>query len=90
VERALTLYPNLATAWEYSGAIRAWLRLRQSRLDPLMPRQPNMIGFSHFIAGRYNEALRSLFELYRMMMRAANVRSGSWLCKDVLSRRPVL
>ena len=69
VERALMLDPNLAAAWEYSGAIRAWLSdadtaverltraLRLSPLDPLLPRRYNMIGFSHFIAGRYEEAL---------------------------------
>jgi TolB-like protein/tetratricopeptide (TPR) repeat protein len=69
VERALTLDPNLAAAWEYSGAIRAWLSdpdtaierltraLRLSPLDPLLPRRLNIIGFAHFIAGRYDEAL---------------------------------
>ncbi len=69
VERALTLDSNLAAAWECSGAVRAWLgdpdtaiehltrALRLSPLDPLMPRRLNMIGFSHFIAGRYDEAL---------------------------------
>jgi hypothetical protein len=31
--------------------------LRLSPLDPLMPRRVNMIGFSHFIAGRYDDAL---------------------------------
>src|SRR6185437_3043114 len=69
VDRALTLDPNLAAAWEYSGAIRAWLSdadtaiehlaraLRLSPLDPLLPRRLNMVGFAHFIAGRYDEAL---------------------------------
>lgn len=68
VDRALTLDPNLAAAWHYSGAIRAWLSepelgiehltraLRLSPLDPLLPRRLNMIGFAHFIAGRYAEA----------------------------------
>ena len=69
VERALTLDPNLAAAWACSGAVQAWLgdpdtgikhlmrALRLSPLDPLMPRRLNMIGFAHFIAGRYDEAL---------------------------------
>jgi TolB-like protein/Tfp pilus assembly protein PilF len=69
VERALTLDPNLAAAWACSGAVRAWLgdpdtgiehltrALRLSPLDPVMPRWLNMIGFAHFIAGRYREAL---------------------------------
>jgi TolB-like protein/tetratricopeptide (TPR) repeat protein len=69
VDRALALDPNLAAAWECSGAVRAWLgepdtaiehltrALRLSPLDPLMPRRVNMIGFSYFIAGRYDEAL---------------------------------
>lgn len=69
VERALTLDPNLAAAWACSGAVQAWLgdpdtgierltrALRLSPLDPLMPRWLNMIGFAHFIAGRYDEAL---------------------------------
>jgi TolB-like protein/Tfp pilus assembly protein PilF len=69
VERALTLDPNLAAAWACSGAVRAWLgepdagiehltrALRLSPLDPLVPRWLNMIGFAHFIAGRYDEAL---------------------------------
>jgi adenylate cyclase len=69
VERALTLDPNLAAAWECSGAVRAWLcdpdtaiehlsrALRLSPLDPLMPRRVNMIGFAHFIGGRYGEGL---------------------------------
>ena len=69
VERALTLDPNLAAAWACSGAVRVWLgepdtgiehlsrALRLSPLDPLMPRWLNMIGFAHFIAGRYDEAL---------------------------------
>jgi TolB-like protein len=69
VERALTLDPNLAAAWACSGAVRVWLgepdtgiehlsrALRLSPLDPLMPRWLNMIGFAHFLAGRYDEAV---------------------------------
>jgi tetratricopeptide (TPR) repeat protein len=69
VDRALVLDPNLAAAWDYSGAIRNWLSepevgighiarsMRLSPLDPLMARRKNMIGFSHFLAGRYDEAL---------------------------------
>src|SRR5262249_16772110 len=69
VERALVLDPNLAAAWECSGAVRAWFSepdtanehlTRAPRLSPLDPRMAgrvNMIGFAHFIAGRYDEAL---------------------------------
>jgi TolB-like protein/Tfp pilus assembly protein PilF len=68
VERALVLDPNLAVAWHYSGAIRAWLSepdiaiehlaysMRLSPLDPLTPIRQNMTGFAHFVAGRYDEA----------------------------------
>jgi tetratricopeptide (TPR) repeat protein len=69
VDRALILDPNLAAGWDYSGSIRNWLSepemgidhtaraVRLSPLDPLLPRRINSIGFAHFVASRYEEAL---------------------------------
>jgi len=68
IDRALTLDPNLASAWMHSGWLKAFLgesdqaieRLaRAMRLSPLDPLMYNMCGgtaLAHFVAGRYDEA----------------------------------
>ena len=68
IDRAFALNPNLSLTWFHSGWVRAWRGepelaidhfmhlLRLSPLDPLAPRIHAGIAFSHFIAGRYEEA----------------------------------
>ena len=68
IDRALTLNPNLASAWLSSGWLRVWLGepdlavkhfaqfSRMSPLDPLMPMAQSGNAFAHFFAGRYDEA----------------------------------
>jgi adenylate cyclase len=68
IDRALTLNPNLAAAWNLSGWVRAYrgeLDLaiehheRAMRLSPLDPILYNMhvgTAFAHFLASRYDEA----------------------------------
>jgi adenylate cyclase len=68
IDRALTLNPNLAAAWRYSGWARIWLgepdlaiehlarAMRLSPLDPLIDRMQHAIAFAHFFAGRYDLA----------------------------------
>jgi adenylate cyclase len=69
IDRALTLNPNLATAWRFSGYVRVFLgqpdlaiehlqrAVRLSPLDPLIFIVQNGIVLAHFFAGRYEEAL---------------------------------
>jgi TolB-like protein/class 3 adenylate cyclase/tetratricopeptide (TPR) repeat protein len=69
IDRALVLNPNLATAWRFSGYVRAFLgepdlaiehlerAIRLSPLDPLIFIVQNGIVLAHFFAGRYQEAL---------------------------------
>src|SRR5262245_15799057 len=68
IDRALTLNPNLSTAWFFSGWARMWsgdpeLAIRHEeramRLSPFDPQYSVMlaaIAFAHFCAGRYEEA----------------------------------
>ena len=68
VERALSLNPNLAWAWLFSGWIKVWMdqhtaalnRIEHAmRLSPQDPQLFNMrtgAAWAHFLAGRYNEA----------------------------------
>jgi TolB-like protein/DNA-binding SARP family transcriptional activator len=68
IDRALTLNPNLSTAWFFSGWARMWngepeLAIKHEehamRLSPLDPQCSVMwaaIAFAHFCAGRYEEA----------------------------------
>jgi tetratricopeptide (TPR) repeat protein len=69
VDRALSLNPNLATAWYASGTVRAFrggepdvaiehLRraMRLSPRDPLMFTMQGVTAFAHFFAGHYEEA----------------------------------
>ena len=68
IERALTINPNLASAWQNSGWVKTFLgesaeaihrlthMLRLSPLDPLSFRAQGGIAFAHFLAGRYAEA----------------------------------
>ena len=70
IERALTLNPNLAWALHSSGWTKAWLgdpdeaikhlseAMRLSPLDPLSFRAQGGIAFAHFLAGRYDEAIK--------------------------------
>jgi tetratricopeptide (TPR) repeat protein len=67
IDRALTLNPNLATAWLISGSIRCTYDPelavahveRAARLNPLDPFEwyrCAVVGRAHFAAGRYEEA----------------------------------
>ena len=67
-EHAIALDPHLATAWQFSGLAKAYLGdpeaaiERLARALRLSPRDPSLntmyaaIGFSHFVAGRYDES----------------------------------
>ena len=70
IDRARELNPNFATAWQSS----AWMRnfagqaevaiahatraIRLSPLDPMSHTVDAAMGFAHFLAGRYDEAVR--------------------------------
>jgi len=68
IDRALTLNPNLSTAWFFSGWARMWngepglaieheeQAMRLSPLDPQCSVMWTAIAFAHFCAGRYDEA----------------------------------
>jgi TolB-like protein/class 3 adenylate cyclase len=70
IDRALMLNPNLAWALHSSGWTKAFLgdpdaaikhlsdAMRLSPLDPLSFRAQGGIAFAHFLAGRYDEAIR--------------------------------
>ncbi len=69
IGKSLELNPNLASAWMFSGWVKAWSGeadtaishvTRAMHLSPDDPSISNMrwaIAFAHFIAGRYREAL---------------------------------
>ena len=69
IDKALSLNPNLAAAWLYSGWVKAQMgdsvaaleRLAHAeRLSPHDPQEQSIQvakGFTHFIVGRYGEAL---------------------------------
>ena len=68
IDRALTLNPNLATAWIDGGWARIWLgerdsaieclarAMRLSPLDPHIGRMQAAAAHAHFFAGRYDMA----------------------------------
>jgi len=68
IDQALTLNPNLLTAWANSGWARVWLgepdvaiehfqrAIRLSPVDPQMFVIETGIAAAHFIAGRFDEA----------------------------------
>ncbi|TIV29413.1 MAG: adenylate/guanylate cyclase domain-containing protein [Mesorhizobium sp.] len=68
IDRALALNPNLATAWLFSGWVRADLgdtetslrhlatAMRMSPVDPLMFDMQNAAAVAHLFAGRFEEA----------------------------------
>jgi TolB-like protein len=68
IERALTLNPNLATAWHSSGWVKVFLgepdtaverlahAIRLSPLDRLIHRAYGGTAYGHLFAGRYDEA----------------------------------
>ena len=69
IDRALTLNPNLAWAWLFSGWMRVWRgepELAIERVERAMRLSPNdlqmfnmrtALAYAHFFAQRYNEAL---------------------------------
>jgi TolB-like protein len=71
INRALTLNPNLASAWFFSGWAKVWLGESTTALDRLSramrlsPQDPNMFNMhaatagAHFIAGNYEQAMSS-------------------------------
>jgi adenylate cyclase len=68
IDRALTLNPNMALAWHYSGWARIWLgepdlaiehlarAMRLSPLDPLIVAMQVAAAYAHFFAGRIDMA----------------------------------
>ena len=68
IDQALTLNPNLAAAWNYSGWVRIFLGDHQSAIDRferalrLSPRDPTVfhmrtgIAYANFLAGNYEKA----------------------------------
>jgi TolB-like protein/Flp pilus assembly protein TadD len=71
INRALTLNPNLASAWFFSGWVKVWLGDSPTAIDHLSramrlsPQDPNMYNMhtatagAHFVAGRYDQAMLS-------------------------------
>jgi TolB-like protein/class 3 adenylate cyclase/tetratricopeptide (TPR) repeat protein len=71
INRALTLNPNLASAWFFSGWVKVWLGDSATAIDHLSramrlsPQDPNMYNMhaatagAHFVAGRYDQAMSS-------------------------------
>jgi adenylate cyclase len=71
INRALSLNPNLASAWFFSGWVNVWLGdsatalERLARAMRLSPQDPNMYNMqtataaAHFIAGNYLQAMSS-------------------------------
>jgi adenylate cyclase len=68
IDRALTLNPNMASAWHYSGWARIWLgepdlaiehlahAMRLSPLDPQIVAMQAATAHAHVFAGRYDVA----------------------------------
>jgi adenylate cyclase len=68
INRALSLNPNLASAWLSRGYLKVWIGdpetaekdfahfYRLSPVDPLMPVALSGSAFAHLFAGRYDEA----------------------------------
>jgi tetratricopeptide (TPR) repeat protein len=77
VDRALTLNPNLAVAWHYGGLVRIWLgdpeaarprfghAMRRSPFDPIIGAMRTDVAYSHFFAGRYDDAISMAEEALR-------------------------
>ncbi len=69
IDKSLELNPNLASAWMFSGWVKAWRGEAETAISRitrallLSPHDPNVsnmrraIAFSYFIAGRYAEAI---------------------------------
>ncbi|WP_246737633.1 adenylate/guanylate cyclase domain-containing protein [Nordella sp. HKS 07] len=69
ITRALSLNPNFASAWLFSGWVKVWLGEPVAAIDHvsramrLSPQDPNMFNMqaataaAHFLAGRHEEAL---------------------------------
>ena len=77
IARSLSLNPNSALAWLYSGAVQVLMGesdlgiahvSRAQRLSPLDPTQPQfmaVIAFGHFCAGRFDDASRCAENAFR-------------------------
>ena len=77
VDRALTLNPNLAVAWHYGRLVRIWLgdpevarprfghAMRPSPFDPIIGAVRTGVAYSHFFAGRYDDAISMAKEALR-------------------------
>jgi adenylate cyclase len=69
IERALGLNPHLASAWQFSGLLKAYAgdaetavehlahAMRLSPLDPGFYAMQTAMSFAHFVAGRYEESI---------------------------------
>ena len=78
IDRALTLNPNLANAWAFSGWVKAWsgdaeeaiVRVNRAialnPVDPYTPSTRRIIALAHFIAGRYEQAIEDARDAARM------------------------
>ena len=70
IERAIALNPNLASAWNFSGFVKALLgqhevaiehiakAIRFNPLDPSLYSMQGATALAHFFAGRYDDALK--------------------------------
>ena len=68
MDRGLTVNPNLAQAWNFSGWVRVWRgepelaldhvahAMRLSPLDPSMFGMHGAMAYAHFLVGRYDMA----------------------------------
>jgi len=77
LNRALTLNPNLAVAWHYGRLVRIWLgdpeaarprfghAMRPSPFDPIIGAVRTGVAYSHFFAGRYDDAISMAEEALR-------------------------
>jgi adenylate cyclase len=69
IERALTLNPHLASAWQFGGLLKAFggepetaiehlaQAMRLSPLDPSLYSMQSATALAHFVAGRYGESV---------------------------------
>jgi len=70
IQRSLALNPGFAWGWLFGGWTAAWMgdadtaiarvehAIALSPFDPNLPSMRRAIAFAHFVAGRYDEALR--------------------------------
>lgn len=99
IERALSLNPGLASAWMFSGWVRAWngdadvavahiaRAIALSPHDPYIASMRRATSFAHFIAGRYEEAIENA-EAVATSSQNAGVADSSVAASAILLGRP--